>query len=332
MRRDDFERWSTVVGGFTVAGSFYYYVLFAIVARSNRGQLQAAIHDVLDQRAAAPYQYRVLVPHVLGWLEDHTALSLEQATILVDGVTLWVGLALGLALFRRFSLRLFTFPALLYTAFLMIGLMAYPKPETLTAFACVTAALFALERRPTSEHSWPGGATWPMLVVASVILIGCRTDLLFALSAGFAVRWLRDREHLDLLAAAVLGLTAVISTVALIHIYPAAKYPTDTNLVQLDWSLGPLPLVVAGSFLAGTLGPLALLLRRSDPVESVQRAARAHLPLLGVIAAEFASAVTVGRIDEVRLFFPVVICLLIVGGELWRAMLTPIDAGVLSGE
>ena len=332
MRRADFERWSTVVGAFAVGGAFYHYVLFAIVIRERDGRLQAAIHDVVNQRAAAPYQYRVLVPAIVTWLEDHTPFSLGQVMVLLDGAMLVAAVALGLALLRRLDLRLLTLPVLLYCAFMMVGLIAFPKPETTTALFGVTASMLALERRPLSEGWWSPRIVWTGLVLSSSILVGCRTDLLVALAAGFAVRWWLRREWADAYAAIMLAAAAVIATVVLVHIYPMARYPSDTGLIQITWSISALPLVVASCFLAPALAPLALLLRRTDTVEPLQRAARAHLPALGVIVAEVLAAVTVGHVDEVRLFFPVFFCLATVGAEMWRAMVESVNVNVLSRE
>ena len=314
-----------MIGGFAVAGAFYHYVLFAVGARTANGKFQASILNVVNRTEDAPAQYRIFVPETLNWFEQHTPLSLEQVTILFDGAVLALGVGLGVMLLRARGLKLLTLPALLYCAFMIVGMMSYPHPETIAAFVCVNLALFALVRPPAAEDWWPPVLVWGMLVLAAAALTGLRTDLLFALAAGFAVRWLRGRQLPDLVAAIGLGLTAVVATLAVVRLFPAAKYPSDTDVVQITWNLGAYPFVVALCFLAPALGPLALLLRQSNQVESLQRAAQADVALIAVIAGEFATSVVVGRINEIRLLFPVTFCLILVGAELWRAMIQSLD-------
>src|SRR6476620_5736733 len=49
VRRAEFERWSTVIGGFAVAGAFYHYVLFAVGARTANGKFEASILNVVHR-------------------------------------------------------------------------------------------------------------------------------------------------------------------------------------------------------------------------------------------------------------------------------------------
>ena len=325
MRRAVFERWSAVLGACALAGAFYYYTQFAVTARDVSGELGRVVREVVDGHGDAPYQYRFLVPRVLVWITDHAHMTLAQATIVVDATAITIGIAVGLALLRRLGLGPFTFPVLLYCAFFEIGLFLYPSPETTTAFACVTAGLLALERGQGPEAWWSARLVWGVLAVSGLVLIGCRTDLVVALGIGFAVRWWQRRDAADALAAVGLVVSGVVATVVLVHLYPDAHYRSGVAVVQLPDNARALPVVVAACYLLPALGPLALLVRPSELSSSIQRITAAHLPLLAVVLAEFASSFLVGRIEEVRLFFPVAFVLAILGTELWRTVVASVE-------
>ena len=325
VNRRGLERWSAVFGGCALAGAFYHYATLTILVPGSKGAFGGAIHAIVDGQADAPYQYRFLVPCVLVWLTDHAHLALDTAASLVDGVALATGAVIGVAMLRRSGLGLYAWPALLYCGLLILGPTAYYKPETMVAFACTTAALLALERRPPTEGWWSSRAVWPALVIATLVLIGCRTDLLFALGVGFAVRWRKTREQADLVAATALLAVGVVATVALVHAYPDAHYPRGLGVVQLAYNVDSVQLCVLGFFLAAAIGPL-IAVRGATPLAVAARAvASERLPVIALIATEVTATLVVGKIDEIRLIFPVGLALAWVGADVWRAVLSSVE-------
>lgn len=325
MQRTALERLSVIVGVGAVGGAFYHYVLFAVTARSASGLLDAEMHWVVDGKATAPFQYRVLVPRVIVWLSDHTDLSIGQATTIVYAASLAVGVALGVAVLGRSGLRLWALPVLGYCAFMLIGPILFPKAETLTAFACVTGALIALARPPDDDRWWSPSVAWATLAFVAIVLIGCRTDLLVALAAGFATRWWQRRDRADLVVAGLLALVGATATVALVRVYPDAHYPPGIHVVELSYNLDALSIVVLATFLAPALGPLVLLSRPGAAASHVKRTTIRHLPLIMMVATEVVATFVVGHVEEVRLQFPMSFALAWVGVDLWRAALLSLD-------
>jgi len=302
-----------VFGALAIGGAFVFYVAVWVTPRQASGELDEWVRAVVDGRASAPYQYRVLVPAVLVWLADHASMSMAQATIVVDGVALAVGTAIGFYWLRRSDRGLFVLPAAVYCGYLTLGLLFFAKPETITAFAATTAVLLALDgdaRRAVDAVA---------LVVGAAVLVGCRTDLLGALAVGFAVRWWQRRRAADAAAGAVLAIAAAVATAALSAHYAAARYPAGVGIVQLDHNFAALPVVVAASFLAPALGPLVLA-RQDACRDAIVQVVRDDAPLLAVVVAELAFSMVFGRIDEVRLLFPVAFALAVAGIDLWRAV------------
>ena len=242
--------------------------------------------------------------------------------MIVDGAAMAVAGVVGFALLKRSGLGLLALPAGLYCAYVGTAIAWLPKPETVTAFACVTIALIALERRPVSAGWWSSSVVWLSLIAAGAVLVGCRTELLFALAAGFAVRYRYFRLRADGVAMVGLAATAVLGSVVLIRHYSDARYPKGTAVVQLFHNLDALPLVVAACFLLPALAPLIVMWRHREVAVSVGPVARAKLPLLSVIVTEILATFTVGRIEEIRLLFPISFALAWVGLDLWRALVT----------
>ena len=320
MRRLVLERWSAALGGCALGGVYFFYVVIFILPRDGTPDLDGVVRSVVNGGAQAPYQYRFLVPCIEVWLNDHAALSMGQAAMLVDMIAMAIAGAIGFAILKRVGLGLFALPAGLYCAYVGIGIAALSKPETVVAFACTTAALLALERRPVIAGWWSPYVVWSVLVVASVVLLGCRTDLVFALATGFAVRYRYFRARADAAAMVCLALAAVIVSVALVAHWPHSHYPKGTAVVQILHNLDALPLVVLSCFLLPALAPLVMMFRHPAVSLAVRPTAVAHLPLIVMILTEVSSTFIVGRIDEVRLAFPLAFAIAWVGVDLWRAL------------
>jgi len=150
--------------------------------------------------------------------------------------------------------------------------------------------------------------------------MGCRTDLLFALAVGFGVRWWRERETADVVAAVALAGAGAIATVILVRYYSDAHYRSGTSVVQLGHNLRPMPALVAACFVLPVLGPCVVALRHSIP--GVWRAAADELPLLALIASQLVAIFVIGRAEETRLMFPLAVALAWLGTSLWRAVIS----------
>ena len=313
------------MGSCALAGMFYLYIQIDIFTREGTFALDGVVRQIVDGKADAPFQYRFLIPDVLVWIDDHTSYTIGQAVEVIDGIGLAVGAAIGFAILKRTGRGLYALPVGLYLSLLSIGYIALPKPETLTAFACATAALIALERRPVSDGWWSGRVAWAALVLSTVILLGCRTDVVFALAVGFGARYVARRQPVDAIAAGVLATSAIVATLALIARFPDAKYPSGVSMVQLADNFSAIRIVVVGLFVLPALAPLVIMWRHPAVAPRVRDAAMTHLPLLMVVAAQVVSSFVVGRFDEVRLFFPVAFALAWVGVEMWQAVFESLE-------
>jgi len=316
--RRSLERWSAALGGAALAGTFFLYVNVWVTPRYYSGDLDLWVRSVVDGTATAPYQYRVLVPALLVWLTDHAGASMAQATIVVDGSALALGTALGFHMLRKSGLAVYALPAAVYCGWLGLGLLNYAKPETLVAFAAVTAAANVV------AHDAGGRARWLVVVVAAVVLAGCRTDLLVALGVGFGVRAWQRRSVVDAGAALALVVTALAATVALLVRYPDAKYPEGVHVVQLQHNLTAIPVVLLAAFLLPALGPLVLA-RAPRVRREVLDVASRYAALLAVVATEVVVTLVVGRTEEIRLLFPEAFLIALVGIELWRVVVDSIE-------
>jgi hypothetical protein len=170
-----------------------------------------------------------------------------------------------------------------------MGACRWAKPETFVVFAAVTAGVVAFAR-PAAR--W----TVSVQIVVAVVLAGNRTDLLFALGVAHVARWWWRRSRQDLVTGAWFGTGAVLTTAALRVAYHGARYPRGVGLVQLGWNLRP----------AHFLVPVLLLMPLLVPVAAGRwrRLGTTERSLLVGFAFYVASTFVVGRVDEVRLFFP----------------------------
>jgi hypothetical protein len=308
---------------FVWLGLYSLYVKVWIEIQDVQGFLAPAAQRVADGSAEAPFQYRFLVPDVLVALRDHLGISIATGARIVDGACLAAGALLLERLLRHLELEDWLLAAALLCGFAGLGLLFWGKFETTAAFAATTAAIGALvgpdRHRPL------------VLGAAAIVLVGTRTDLLLALGAAHLAAWWwtgRDRRHL--VTGAGLAALGVAATVALKAVYPDARYVSTTTL-QLAHNLRPAVWLTALAFLVPALAPYAMALR----VPPLRAALVAHrdlvVPLLALVAAEVASVVVVGRLEEVRLFFPVSTALAVLGIVGWRAALSLRPAGADSG-
>ncbi|WP_421119130.1 hypothetical protein ACE2AJ_17465 [Aquihabitans daechungensis] len=112
----------------------------------------------------------------------------------------------------------------------------------------------------------------------------------------------------------------MVSTVALSRIWPDARYG-EQGLIQLAHNSKPAVWLTAAAFLAPVLIPYALCAPGTRARASIERERSVVGPLLALVLIEVAFTIVVGRIEEVRMFFPLAAPLAIVGALGWRAAL-----------
>lgn len=300
--------------GLVWVGLFAMYVRIWIQPQDARGNLEAWARPVAEGTAAAPFQYRFAVPDLLVAAADHLGWRFGFTLQLVDAIALAVGAVLLDRILRRLDLQLWLLPASLYAAFCGLGIVWWGKFETTVAFAATTLAVAAFVGAVRHRGTALG--------LAALVLVGTRTDLLLALAVAELARWwFVDRRPAALRSGLLLGAAGVGATLALKAIYPDAAYDPGTGVVQVLHNLQPTNAAIAVAFLAPALAPIALCWR-GPQVRTALAPHRATLvPLLALVGAEVASVLVIGRADEVRLFFPLVAALSVIGIIGWRAAL-----------
>lgn len=297
----------------TWIGLFSLYAKVWIEPRDATGELERWAGAVADGTAVAPYQYRFLVPDLLIWMHDHLGMSVGRAELLVDGILLAIA-ALGFdRLFEKLGRTTWVLPAATYACFLGLGILWWGKFETIAAFAALTWSCVALidERRRS------------LLVVAVPVLLVCRTDLTAALGVAFLARWWLDRSRRDdRTIGLLLGIAAVAATVAFSRIWPDARYG-EQGLVQVVHNLKPAVWLTALAFLAPVVAPWTLCRKGTRSRAAAEGERDVVVPLLALVAAEVVLTGLVGRIEEVRMFFPLAAPLAALGVIGWQAAFTP---------
>ncbi|MEZ5182714.1 MAG: hypothetical protein R2702_12710 [Acidimicrobiales bacterium] len=295
-------------------GAFSFYVRVWLQPRDATGELLRWASSTVDGTNSAPYQYRVLVPHLQVGLHDHLGWSGATAQGAIDAAALGIGIVAIAALLRRLHLEVWVLAVAAYGCALSIGLLWWGKAESITAFAATSVAVWAIGE--------DGRRRWWALAPAALVLAGTRTDLLLALGVALLARWAwAGRRRGDLVAGLALGALGALATVVLKAAYPDATYPVA--VVQVAHNLQPVVLLTLIAFVAPALAPWLL----ADREPSVRRAFEVHratiVPALALVAAEVASLLVVGRAEEVRLLFPLTGALGVLGVLGWRAALGP---------
>lgn len=235
--------------------------------------------------AAAPNQYRPLMPWVMSSVADVLAMPLPTAILLVDAALL----AVTFGLLVRLATRLGS-PTLALAGAIAWGWwlakMDHHHPETTLLTAAVTAAaLVLLDDRPR----------WWALLALGALMLGARTDYAAGLGAAALALGVARRDWRTLATGLILAGAAVAATRWLVETaYPQAHY--RVALVQLPYNLS------FGSWLlvAGFYGPVLLALL----VLAARRVAPPLWPVLLWFAAQFAVVFVVGRVEETRIFLP----------------------------
>lgn len=296
-------------------GLFSLYLKVWFNPRVADGSLVQGAQRVWNGTQEAPFQYRFVVPDLIVGLSRLFGTGIGPTAKAVDAVNLALGAVLLDRLLRRLGIGEWTLPAALYGGFLGVGLLWWAKFETLPAFAVMALATTVLvgdhRRRPA------------LLLACALVLCGMRTDLVLALGVALLARWRwADRRRIDLQLGLAIGALGVTATAVLARAFPDARYPADTDVIQLIHNVNPAIWLTALAFLAPAVLPYALC-----PDGPRMRAAlsphRALLVTLGaLVTAEVALTFLVGRVEEVRLYVPLLAPLAVLGVLGWQAALS----------
>ena len=257
---------------------------------------------IIDGSAPAPDQYRPLVPK-MAQLVSH-AMSLETA---IGAVESGVGVCAAIALFV-FAQRRRVGPigyvlACFACGWWALSLAFYPRPEPLAALLAVTIVAVGATLDGWRRRS--------VLAFGALLLVGTRTDVLFAFGVGFAFVGLRHRRWL--VEGLALGTVAAAATDIWVRVYPDAGYPKGSGLLQLNDNLNvqsiaapvvmflPLSLVVVGAWRRGW---------PPDPLASALGVALAFHVGLSLFIAE---------IQETRVWFPWIGIAAVVAYDAWTS-------------
>jgi len=290
-----------------LAGFLYHYYVLGLAVREVQGRLAKAYTDIVAGTAHAPDQYRILNSRLVVWLQHTTGAPYRFVAVVVDGLALLLGALLVLALLKRLNLHWAVLPAALYIALLGEGTFTYWHTETIVAFLGASGLALAFVQREAR-----GGRA--LLLASSLLLVGTRTDVLATFALAFGARWWWKRRHADLVSAAVTLGIAIGGTVLLVAIYSDAEYLPGVSVVQLAHNLNPSNLYLPILFLL----PVALpLLRLPRPLRDSIGTDVASL--LVAVACFTVATLVVGRVEEVRLWFPLAGVLSAIGAAGWQA-------------
>jgi lipid-A-disaccharide synthase-like uncharacterized protein len=281
----------------------YYYLL--LNPTINDRALIARYQQIAAGTDRAPDQYRLLIPSTAAVITRTTTLPLHVVVVLIDSVSLLGGALLLAWLLRRRDLESQVLPALLYVGAVAVTALLFPRPETLPGFLGATCVLAA--------YLHPGRGEAMLGVAGAVLLAGCRPEMVAGAALAFVLQGWRERRSVHSIGGAVLAALAVLGILIPILLHPRTPYLT--NLVQVEHNLDPRNQLL----LAATLAPVLVYLTRD-------RAAR-WAPLLAWVGAAVGLTFVVGRVDEVRIFFPLVGVLSYVAADVWADAAT--DRSVL---
>ena len=266
----------------------------------------------------APQQYRVLIVRSAWFLAQHAHLKMRHAFVAFDFFSAVIaGFILLLLLerseiFRRWKpmAQLCAYATYLFlTAYYLIWLDWYQRPETLPTLCFVTLMLALLSRKPAGSASLLAIVAGTLGLVLLQALT--RADVAFCFYAGVFLyaclptgRLLPGPRYFHAALAAVAAVTAAATQWVIAHrIYPNATYG-DTAVLQIRGNLGPLSLIAFLLFLVPAGWTLWYVLKQRPAVEAP------WLALLLGACIFIPLWATVGRVQEVRIFLPLAVALI----------------------
>ena len=277
--------------------------------------------DVIRGTADAPQQYRIGVPWVADLLRRHGHMGLRHGFTLVDLFCAAVAVYLLVGLFERaqalrvpneiarwFGAATFVFLVQYYFAWITW----YQRPETMASAAVLAATLWLLTvRLPFSRIPSIFVTSVAMLLLAAIQGF-IRADVIFAAHLGVLLVCVTRAGEGFALPRWMQAATSVFAVLIaggvqfyLMHVaYPGATYGS-TRVFQLGRNITePLGMVPFMLFLM-PWGWLVYTLTR-DRAKDIDSSS---LALLAGSAIYVAMWMVVGRIEEVRIFFPYAVVL-----------------------
>lgn len=271
---------------------------------SGGGYTTWVVQSTIDGIAIAPNQYRPLMPWAMTLLGRLADVPLPTAIVAADAALLLVVMVLLHHLGRRLGAPWVMLAAAAGWAWFAVKLDHWHPEVMLLTVLVLAVTLVLLEQRP---H--------PVALLALVGLgamsCGARTDYVAGLGLVLLGVGVARRRVACAAAGVVLGAGALVATVALIRLYPQARYQVD--VVQVPFNLTPGPWVFIATFYGVLLVAPALLTAR-----------RRVLPplafVIGWFLVELAATFVVGRPEETRLFMPLVPALAVATAVSWREL------------
>jgi hypothetical protein len=279
--------------------------------------------DLLAGNGPAPFQYRlgVLFPaDALGRLFPHY-LPMRYTITLMDSVFLMAALPLLFLLIqsrvswaalgpsrRVASLAI----ALFLLVFYLLWTLWYHRAETIAIFFCLVASSALVARHPRL----PAAVTIALLILVAAYGATVRADTIFSFHVGVLLACLLPQARELPLGRAVQAGVSLLSVVAIVALeyyiknvlYPHATFITP--LFQLLNNMRPGNLFMVLFALAPYGATLWLAQRQWRSVSAWEKALT-----LGSLV-NFAFYIVVGRSNEVRIFLPFAMTMLVLSGPL----------------
>ncbi len=281
--------------------------------------------DLLAGKGAAPFQYRlgVLVPaDAIGRMLPHH-LPLRLTLTLLDLLFLFVGCVTLFRLLARTNATTksrehrwgIVTLALFLLTFDLLWTLWYHKPETIASFFCLTVSLWLIK----GAARIPRGLAVVLLVGLAAYAATVRADTIFAFHAGMLLACLLPGAATMPLGRVTQGIGSLVSIIAILGIewyiknvlYPLA--PFKAALFQLVHNLHPANLAVVFLALAPYGATLWLAGRAWKSIGAWERGL-----VLGSVV-DFGFYFVVGRSNEVRIFLPFAMTLLVLSAPLLYA-------------
>jgi hypothetical protein len=245
---------------------------------------------ILAGTMIAPWQYRILPELIAEVLTRVPHIALRHAYGILDATTLTLATAAALRLARRTGRPL------------LVGLLGYYLLWTLTNFrttatmpsVCSTCVCMLLLARFIERGGWYIGIALPIIILQAF----SRSDVALAISTAFVVAGILSRRRQPLAIGVLGGLFTIAIQYALTAIiYPAARYDSDTPVVQLPYNILPARWFPFLLFMTPLFWTAYRLWRNRwrDPWS---------LAVASGAALQLAMWVVLGKADEVRIFLP----------------------------
>lgn len=275
-----------VLGAFVLVGFFMHYYFLNISAEYYKGTLFLPYERIFAGVEYAPFQYRLQPALILVSLSKLSLMQFRHLVLCIDFGALIGGYYLVYQTIGHLKIRGSGIVLALTTTFFGLGTILYPKPETYLAYLGVSLVINYLYA-PHRKIIW---------YLACLVLVSTRVDILFVISAVLAgksrTRALKPMDWDFLTGFFCVGVMFIFLKLS----YPNSVYPPGVKIFQLVYNLTvafPLWFVISIPFIDILLNP-----QENTLPASYLSALRRWIFLYTVLVF------FVGRIDELRLWFP----------------------------